>query len=47
MFKVQINLIMHFVNASLNPGSAPKIKQYLFPNDSVNYNSEQAFLKRL
>ena len=47
MFKVQINLIMHFVNASLNPGTPPKIKQYLFTNDMINYEREQAFLKEL
>lgn len=28
---------MHFVNKSRNPGSAPKIKQYFFPNDSISF----------
>lgn len=37
IFKVQIQLTMHFVNKSKNPGSAPKIKSYFFSNDVVNH----------
>ena len=47
MFKVQIQVTLHFVNESLNPGTAPKIKQYTFSNDMTNYKREQEFLKQL
>ena len=39
IFKVQIQLTMHFVNKSKNPGSAPKIKSYYFSNDVINHQS--------
>jgi len=39
IFKVQIQLTMHFVNKSKNPGSAPKIKSYFFSNDVVNHTN--------
>ena len=47
IFKVTLTANLHFVNASLNPGSAPNIKQYTFSNDLVNYVKEQEFLKNL
>ena len=31
VFKVTLELQMHFVNESRNPGSLPKIKRYSFP----------------
>ena len=37
IFKASLHLVVHFVNASLSPGSAPKIKQYTFSNDSINH----------
>lgn len=40
IFKVQIQLTMHFVNKSKNPGSAPKIKSYFFSNDVVNHANQ-------
>jgi hypothetical protein len=35
VFKIQISIILHFVNESRNPGSAPKIKKYSFGADAT------------
>ena len=47
MFKVQINLVLHFVNASMNPGEPPKIKQYLLSNSIASHQQELAFMEKL
>ena len=47
LFKQQINLILHFVNITLNPGSPPKIKQYLFSNDMVNHHMQYKWMNDL
>ena len=47
MFKTTLTVILHFINKSLNPGTAPKIKTYSLSNDSVNYKSQQEFLRQL
>jgi hypothetical protein len=31
IFKISIEIILHFVNASRSKGSVPKIKKYAFP----------------
>ena len=47
IFKVQLELIMHFVNASRNPGQAPKIKKYSLGVGVQDNQDQQIFLRDL
>ena len=47
IFKVQLELIMHFVNASRNPGQPPKIKKYSLGVGVQDNKDQQVFLRDL
>ena len=47
LFKVQIEIMMHFVNESRNPGTLPKIKKYSFGVGVADNQVQQEFFKDL
>jgi hypothetical protein len=47
IFKVQIEIMMHFVNESRNPGTIPKIKKYSFGVGVADNQVQQEFFKDL
>ena len=49
IFKVSMELVLHFVNESRNPGTLPKIKKYYMgvSTDSKNTTLQKTFLRDL